>query len=529
MSTNRRSGWSSGRRPRHPARRSQRRSCDRPRTGLPSRPFVPRPAMSARPSPSPFPGPPRSSAQPRGVPFMNRPFLPDIRRRVMLATAGLLSASIVLAACGGGGSDGSSSAAPKTVSQADIDKAMKTPTDLTFWTWVPNIQKEVAVFEKKYPDINVKVVNAGQGEPEYTKLRTALKAGTGAPDAVQIEFQYIPTFSITKSLLDLRPYGAEAQKDTFVDWTWKQVMGSNGEIWAYPQDTGPMGMLYRQDILDKHGIEPPTTWDEFAAAAKKLHAADPKVYLTNLAPNQNGVWMGMLWQAGVKAFTTQDATTVGVNLNDATSKKIGNYWNGLIKQGAVSADPDFTDAWYQALNRGKYATWLTAAWGPVFLSGSAKSTSGKWRAAPLPQWDASKPASGNWGGSTTAVVKGTKNPIAAAKFAEFLNTDSQSTKMFATQQFLFPASKEVLADPSFTGQKPAFYGGQQVNKVFADVSNTVNTEFQWPPFLDQAVSDWNETVGKSFANKSDTTTALDQWQSRVTDYAKSQGFKVTPP
>src|SRR4029450_10321665 len=92
----------------------------------------------------------------------------------------------------------------------------------------------------------------------------------------QIEFQYIPTFSLTKSLVDLRPYGAQAQQAKFVDWTWSQVTGSNGEIWGYPQDTGPMGMLYRQDIFDKHGIAVPKTWDEFAAAARKLPAADAR-------------------------------------------------------------------------------------------------------------------------------------------------------------------------------------------------------------------------------------------------------------
>jgi len=124
------------------------------------------------------------------------------------------------------------------------------------------------------------------------------------------------------------------------------------------------------------------------------------------------------------------------------------------------------------------------------------------------------------------VVKGTKNPIAAAKFAEFLNTDPESTKQFATQQFLFPATKALLADPSFTGQKPDFYGGQTVNQVFSDISDTVDTEFQWPPFLDQAVNDWDETVGKSFADKSDTNAALDEWQNRITTYAKNQGFKV---
>src|SRR4051794_30835323 len=225
-----------------------------------------------------------------------------VSRRTLLASAGAVSLSAALAACGADGKGGGTSAAA-AVSQADIDKAMSTATELTFWTWVPDIAQEVALFEQKYPAVKVKVVNAGQGEPQYTKLRTALKAGTGAPDVAQIEFQYIPTFSLTKSLVDLRPYGADALKDKFVDWTWNQVKGQNGEIWGYPQDTGPMGMLYRADLFEKYGIAVPKTWDEFAAAARKLHTADPKVYLTNLASNQNGTWMALLWQAGAKPFT----------------------------------------------------------------------------------------------------------------------------------------------------------------------------------------------------------------------------------
>jgi len=448
------------------------------------------------------------------------------RRRVLAAVC-VLATGIALTACSGG--DSSDTAQPaKAVTQAEIDAAMAKPTELTFWTWVPNIDKEVALFEKKYPAIDIKVVNAGQGEPQYTKLRTALKAGTGAPDVAQIEFQYIPTFSITDSLVDLRPYGAEQHADAFVDWTWKQVSGAQGQVWAYPQDTGPMGMLYRQDIFDKYGIAPPKTWTEFADAAAKLHAADPEVYITNLASNQNGVWMGLLWQAGAKPFTMTAPDSVTVAVNDATSKKVGSYWQQMIQAGTVSTDPDFTDSWFQGLARGKYATWLTAGWGPVFLTGSAASTKGKWRAAPMPQWDAAKPASGNWGGSTSAVISGTKNPIAAAKFAEFLNTDPESAKLFTTEQLFFPATKALLTDQSFTQQKPEFYGGQTVNQVFADVSSTVDTQFEWPPFLDQAVNDWDETVGKSFADKADVGASLDAWQQRVTDYAKNQGFKVSP-
>ncbi|GAA3621436.1 sugar ABC transporter substrate-binding protein [Nonomuraea rosea] len=446
-------------------------------------------------------------------------------RRITLTTAATMSLSLVLAACGGN-SASPTPAATTSMSQAEIDKALSTPTELTFWTWVPDIEQEVALFEKKYPAIDVKVVNAGQGVPQYTKLRTALQAGTGAPDVVQMEYQYIPTFTITGSLLDLRPYGAQALKDTFVDWTWGQVGGPGGEVWAIPQDTGPMGMLYRQDIFDKHGIPVPKTWDEFAAAARKLHAADPEVYLTNLAANEAAAWHGLLWQAGAKPYVNANKSDISIKVNDEPSKKLAAYWGGLAKDGAIGVEPDFTDSWFSALNKGKYATWITAAWGPVFLSGSAKSTAGKWRAAPLPQWDASAPASGNWGGSTSAVVKTTKNPIAAATFAQFLNSDPASTKLFTTKQFFFPATKALLADPAFVGDTPAFYGGQRVNQVFADISGTVGPSFQWPPFLDRVVTDWTETVGKSLSAKTDTVAALEQWQTRITTFAKSQGFTV---
>ena len=444
-------------------------------------------------------------------------------RRLFLTATGAASLGAALSACGGIGSGGSSPYASK----ADIAKAMETPTELTFWTWVPNIHKEIALFEKKYPAIKVKAVNAGQGVTHYTKLRTAIKAGSGAPDIAQIEYQAIPTFTITDSLLDLSRYGASWLRGKFVDWTWAQVSGPNGKVWAIPQDTGPMGLLYRADIFAKHGIKVPKTWDEFAEAARKLHKADPGVYLTNLAANEAAAWHGLLWQANAKPYALSGKSHIAIHVDDAISKQLGEFWGGLAKEGVISTDPDFTDAWYAGLNKGKYATWITAAWGPAFLSGSAKATAGKWRAAPLPQWDATRTNSGNWGGSTTAVIRSTKNPVAAAQFAQFLNSDPASAKMFATEQSLFPATNALLLDDSFTGATPSFYGGQKVNQLFAGISDTVGTEFQWPPFLDQAATDWTKTVGKSLAGKTDTPAALDAWQKQLTAYAKNQGFTVT--
>src|SRR5260370_37561651 len=132
----------------------------------------------------------------------------------------------------------------------------KAPVTITFWSWVPKLQDEVNLFEKSHPDIKVNLVKAGQGTPEYTKLPTALKANSGAPDVVQIEFQYMPTFELTGKLVDLSQYGANSIKNDFVPWTWSQV-SQGDKVYAIPQDSGPMGLLYRKDIFYQYHLSVP--------------------------------------------------------------------------------------------------------------------------------------------------------------------------------------------------------------------------------------------------------------------------------
>ena len=138
------------------------------------------------------------------------------------------------------------------ITDAEREKALTTPTDLTFWTWVPDIQEQVDLFEKQYPAIHVKVENVGQGLDHYAKVRTASKAGSGGPDVVQLEYQFISSFAQTGDLLDLTPYGAADIAGDYVPWVWKQVL-SNDQVVAIPQDSGPMGNLYRDDIMTGGG------------------------------------------------------------------------------------------------------------------------------------------------------------------------------------------------------------------------------------------------------------------------------------
>lgn len=450
------------------------------------------------------------------------------RRSLILGTAAAATSSWLLAGCS---SDDGSGSAPQAsasqIPQSEIDAALDTETTLTFWTWVPDITNQVKMFTDTYPKITVKTVNVGQGAPHYQKLRTAIQSGQGAPDVAQMEFQFIPSFTLGESgaLLDLSPYAPADIQSFYPEWVWGQVKVNNG-LWGVPQDTGPMGLLYRDDLLSDADLEAPKTYDDFAAAAASYRSKNPKSYLVNVAPNQPGQMVAYLWQAGARPFGFDGQETVTIDLASEQAKTVIKFWGDLVTSGGASNDPDFNDSWYQGLANGKWASLPIAAWGPVFLQGTAGKTSGKWRAADLPQWDAGQVVSSNWGGSTDAVLKSSQNPIAASQLALWINTNKESTLRFANEQFLFPAMNDVLTDPSFTGQESEFYGGQKVNEKFAQISETVSTDFGWLPFMDFVYSNFNETLGKAFADKTDAVVGLQAWQDGCVAYAKDQGFTV---
>jgi multiple sugar transport system substrate-binding protein len=378
------------------------------------------------------------------------------------------------------------------------------PTELTLWAWLPDFQAQVDMFEKAHKNIKVKLVNAGQGEDEYQKLRTALKAGSGAPDVVHMEFQYIPTFRQIDGLADISEYGANDYKSDFAPWTWDQV--SEGDaVYAMPWDSGPMALLYRKDIFDEYSIEVPTTWDQFAQEAEKLHKADPETYLADFTPEDGGWLTGLMWQAGARPFEV-DGTKVSINMDDPAIMKVSEYWGDLVERGVVATDPGFTNDWYRSFAKGIYATWPTA---------------------PLPQWEEGADASSNWGGSTLAVTTQSENAEEAAQLAIWLTHDPKPTELYTTKQFLFPVLNDLLDSPEFRNRKFDFYGGQAVNSVFVEASNNVNKGFEWSPFQDYVYTQMVEQFGAAATGDTEFSQVPVNLQDKVTSYAKQQGFKVS--
>jgi multiple sugar transport system substrate-binding protein len=395
---------------------------------------------------------------------------------------------------------------------------------LTVWSWTPHTQDEIALFEQSHPNIKVQLVNVGQGAVHYQKMRTALKAGTGLPDVAQVSNHMIPSFQLVDALVDLAPYGADKIGGDYVPWVWQQV-SRNGRVYGIPWDTGPVALLYREDILDKYKITPPATWDEFADSALRLREETPDVFLTDLTMN-NDTWMsGWFWQAGWNPFHVE-GTTISIAVNDAAARKVAAFWQKLIDSGAVEAQPGGTPEWYTAYDRGRYATWFIAAWGPVFLAQFAKSSAGYWRAAPPPVWDPGKFVSGNMGGSTLAVMKQSPHPKEAAELVMWLLHDPASTSMFAEKQFLFPTLTSLMDSPGYADATNPFYGDEQIHKIFIDSAKHVDHVVEWSPFQDYAYAVLVTEMSAAASGKGTLMRALDRVQDHLVAYAREQGFTV---
>ncbi len=271
--------------------------------------------------------------------------------------------------------------------------------------------------------IFVNYVNNGNGNTEYAKLQTALQAGTGIPDVVQIEYQHLPSFIARGQLANLANYGAADAKSKFVPWTWSQVSQGSG-VYGYPQDAGPMIMMCNKAVLTKFGISAlPATWDEFAADAAKIHKADAKSYISNFTDDQ-GWYFGMLWQAGAKPFVVNGAQ-ISINFTSPEALKVAKFWGDLLKSGSLSPVATWSNDWNSALDKSTIACWEAGAWGTSAITQGAPTTKGNWAISTLPQWTAGGKSDGAYGGSSIAVTNASQHQKAADAFARWLTTDAQ--------------------------------------------------------------------------------------------------------
>lgn len=420
------------------------------------------------------------------------------RRLLSLGAAGL---------AGGAASLLSGCATPGTTSvntQPTIPAAGE-PVRLQYWAWLKDLQKVCDIWNAQRPDIQVEAVwIPGGNSGGYQKLFAASAAG-GSPDLAQVEFRSIPEFMLVNALVDLSRYGVDQYADRYNKALWQQVSYVDG-VYGIPQDSGPMALYYRPDLLQRVGAEPPATWDEWAELAAEVRKIG--AYLDVFAVSDASGFCAYATQAGATWFAV-DGDHWTVNMTDEATLNTAAFFDKAIDRGLVStAFTLFSPPWYAAAANNQIAGAVTASWGDALIE-SVSGGAGKWKVAPMPLWQNGSQTTGYGssfiGGSTAAVMADSKHPKEAMEFAVWMTTSRAGIDaMIANSGIGWSPTDSYIGA---TRQQPSeFFSGQNYNEdVFVKMATEQNPDWQWWPLTTQSFN----ILADAFRRKGGSYTLVD--------------------
>ncbi|MBP2435893.1 ABC transporter substrate-binding protein [Microbacterium amylolyticum] len=440
-----------------------------------------------------------------------------MKNRLLASGAAVAVAAVALTGCSGD----TQASCTNTITKTDAEQ-------VTVWAWYPAFAQVVDLFNETHDDVQICWTNAGQGNDQYSKFSTAIEAGSGAPDVLQLEFEVLSSFAIRDALVDLSEYGANDVRTNYTDGAWEDA-SSGDAVYAIPVDGGPMGMIYRADIFDEYGIEVPETWDEFADAAQALKDAGAPGVLADFPTNGRAFNQALFAQAGSTPFVYDSANPqeIGIEVNDDGAKEVLAYWQDLVERDLVATDDAFTADYNTNLVNGTYAVYIAAAWGPGYLGGLADADEDAvWRAAPVPQWDTANPVQINWGGSSFGVTSQSDKPELAALVAKEIFGTEEAWEIGVDQAALFPLWTPVLESDEFAQKEYPFFAGQKINEdVFLEAAAGYEG-FTFSPFQNYAYDQLTEELYAMVEGQQNADEALDTLQDSLEQYATQQGFEL---
>ncbi|MFG2123015.1 ABC transporter substrate-binding protein [Streptomyces sp. NPDC048710] len=398
------------------------------------------------------------------------------------ATAAVAALGLLATACGGsGGSTGSASDGK--------------PVTIDYWTWTLGAKSTVDAFNRTHKDIKVRFTEIPSSTEGYSKLANAVKAGN-APDVATIEYQMVPEFASQGNLIDLTEYAGETVRTKFPKPV-QSLVTFGGRTWTVPYDVAPQLLYYRTDLFKKYGIAVPKTWDEFRAAAEKVRKQDKNVRLASFPKNDPALLAALAWQAGGKWFGTRgDAWKTGVN--DAPTKKVAAYWDGLVKDSLVQTFTGYSPEETRARAQGRTLSFLGASWSAGGMKTALPDLKGKWAAAPMPNWGT--PAVGNYGGTSYGVLKGSEHAEAAAEFITWLTTDKAGVEArladLASPSSALPANADMrkVAAARFD---TSYFDGQDLYTLASQQAETIVPGWTWGPDQLDVYTAIQDTTAKS--------------------------------
>lgn len=221
----------------------------------------------------------------------------------------------------------------KSTSQEEIVTEIKEPVEITFWHAMNgNLEKTLQDLTDKFMEENSNIKVNLQNQSSYPELQQKITATTASPKDLPTMTQAYPGWmlnSIEEELVvDLKPYieNETLKFDNYEDILegFREATTRDGKIYGIPFNKSTDVIWYNKDLFKELNLEVPTTYEEFANAAKTIK-------------EKKGI-VGAGFDALHTYYTTflkNEGVTFDSNL-DVTGKestKAVNYYLDGIKEG----------------------------------------------------------------------------------------------------------------------------------------------------------------------------------------------------
>lgn len=337
----------------------------------------------------------------------------NIPRRRFLGLAGLAVASVAgLSACG------SNTGRPETGTSPTSSGAKPQLTQWYHEYGEDGVEAAVKRYAAAYPDATVTVKwNPG----DYNKLLAAALLTSNVPDVFETENG--PSLDMIKAgqVADLTELIGDAKSqfspNVLASMSWED------KIYAIPQTVDMQLLYYRKSVLEKAGVQPPTTLDALTAAAKKVATDDMGGFF---AGNDGGIGVlsqMLIWASGQEMINT-DKTGIGFD-NDAGYAALAAFADLYNSSGMLkSASADWYDA--AAFANGETAMQWGGLWSLPDIQKAWKDDFG---VLPFPAIGSAGRQAVPFGAYGSTVATKGKDPEAAKAFVKWLWIDNDDDQV----------------------------------------------------------------------------------------------------
>jgi len=374
---------------------------------------------------------------------------------------GLVSFALAASACSAGGN----AVPPPTINPS----ASHSPTTLNLWVFFTGRELKqfndvvIGAFQAKYPWITVKVTGAKDVD-DNNAIKQAIQSGT-PPDVVISPFpQDVARFCATGGLIDLNPYIKLEKLDikSIIPPAALSYTAYKGIQCTLPALSDAYGLYYNVDMLKAKGYTaPPQTINDLTDMAKNLTQFNPD---------------GSIKVAGWVPMLENFYENQAINFGHAFGAQ---WYDATGTKSALASDPRWAEMlrwqkslidWYGYDKLQRFFASLggpDSEWSPAhgFETGKiAMNTDGEWRVAFI-QDDKAKinygtapfPAandapqiygSGQIGGNTIGIPKGSQHPAEAWLLLKYLATDTPAQVELATLLKNVPTTFNSIQDPT---------------------------------------------------------------------------------